>query len=148
MAATGADLLQLALQLLPEDVLEQGDMQVTLPVFQEGEADAGVFAPLQGHPEADPAPVGDSGQGQGGAPGGGGGELPLGALDELEQADDLAAVHGQEGGAAVGIEEELPQGLQSQVQGSIVGFMKPEQRGPALPVVRKGPVVGQEWQTR
>ena len=66
-------------------------------------------------------------RGKRGAPGGGGGELPLGALDQLEQADDPAAVRGQEGGAAVGIEEKLLEGLQSQVQGSIVGFMKPEQ---------------------
>ena len=87
--------------------------------------------------------LGDGGQGQDGAPGGGGGELPLSALDELEQAHDLAVVHGQEGGAAVGIEEELPEALQSQVQGGIVGFMKPEEGGPALPVVRQGPVVGQ-----
>ncbi len=66
----------------------------------------------------------------------------------LQQADDPAVVHGQEGGAAIGVEEELPEALESLVQGGKVGLMEPEEGRPALPVVLQGPVVGQEWQTR
>ena len=116
---------------------------MALAIFQEGEADTGVFAALQGHPEADPAPAGDGGQGQHGAPGGGGGELPLGALDELEQAHDPAVVGGQKGGAAIGVEEELPEPLEPLVQGGMIGFMEPQEGGPVLPVVLQGPVGGQ-----
>ena len=62
----------------------------------------------------------------------------------LQQADDVAAIQGQKGGAAVGVEQELLQGLEPQVQGGEVVFVEPEQRRPALAVIFQGPGGGEE----
>ena len=134
----GADLFQLALQLLPEDVLEQGNVQMAVAVFQDRQGNPPVLPAFQGNPEADPAPVGDGGQGQHRAPGLGRGELAVGPLGELQEADDSTAIDGQEGVAAVGVEQELLQGLEPQVQGGEIVFMEPEQGRPALAEIFQG----------
>ena len=68
-------------------------------------------------------------RGRDGVPGPEAGQLPVRSPGEVEEADEPAGLKGQEGGAAVGVQQVLLQGLQAfHVQGQ-PGILPVQQQG-------------------